>query len=68
MSVRDDPQIFHIDADILRHLDAMMPVQSVLNDLSFLIQVVQNGIGIALLTRREHSYFVEFGQVLQTVV
>ena len=60
VSIRYDPQIFHIDTDIVGDLDAVVPVEAVLDDLSFFVQVVQNCISVTLLTCCEDCDFVEF--------
>ena len=43
----------------------MLPIQSMFDDLSFRIEVIQTGISVVLCSGSKDAYFEEFGKVIK---
>ena len=64
-SVGNDSQVFDVVA--LRRLNAVLPVQSILEQLILRVNVVQYGISVGLVRRCEHDHLELFVGLLQTL-
>ncbi len=53
--VPEDAEV--LDVDVVRSLDALVPIKAVLNKLTRWVDVVQNGIGIAWVRSSKHANF-----------
>lgn len=63
ISIFDDSEVF--DVHSMHRVDAVLPVQSVLDDLAVWVDKVEGSIGIVLSTCRKYAYFVVFCQEIE---